>query len=367
MKKIIYTSFFLLCLGKMGIAQPKTKRECGEKIRKLAGRRVDSTLLKTRKAQMRIGANEAYMIKLFVVIFANDDGSNVAASSEDVRRQIENMARFYQPHNICFVLGGTQQSNNTDHNNHNAETEEDEVAVYRRTGYITILVHANLVDNDGSLNGSAYGIPNNYLSIVGSAVADTANISTMAHEMGHCFGLYHTFETGNDVENVLRFGECRDCEDDGDYLCDTNADLELERNDVDPDDCRYTGGLKFDECGPEAYLFETENIMAYGRRPCRNHFTNGQGGRARDFIVSESDLSAALAVENLQILLPVSISNGLHMYTARSTVTFNTNFTSSNTARISISANEIIIKPGTEFKPTANSGYAILRVNPFCQ
>lgn len=228
------------------------------------------------------------------------------------------------------------------------------------------MVHASLFNNEGTLNGSAYGIPNNYLSIVGSAVADTANISTMAHEMGHCFGLYHTFETANGVENVLRFGDCRDCEGDGDYLCDTNADLELSADDIDPDDCSYIGGLELDECGPESYLFEIENIMAYGRRPCRNHFTNGQGGRARDFIVSESDLSAALAVQNLQVFSPENLTNGLHMYTARSAVTFNTIFTSTNTARISVSANEIIIMPGTEFKPTEGVGYAILRPNTFC-
>lgn len=352
-------------------SQVKTP-ECSTKMRKLAGPRVDNNLLNLKKSQLKISANSAYMIKLFVVIFADDDGSNVAASSEDVRRQIENMSNFYRPHNICFVLGGTQVSTNTDHNNHNVDSEEDEVAVYRRTGFVTILVHNALrSDDDPTLNGSAYAIPNNYLSIVGSAIASETNISTLAHEMGHCFGLFHTFETHpwdplHGKENVLRSGDCRDCEEDGDYLCDTNADLELGSDDVDPDDCRYIGGLNFDECGPEAYLYETQNIMAYGRRSCRNHFSNGQGARARDFIVSEDDLSAALAVENLVQTLPLLYDDDLHMYTARNSVTFHLGYQSTGTARISISADEIIMMPGVEFKPTANVGYAILRPNTFC-
>jgi hypothetical protein len=347
-------------------------KECSAKMRKLAGPRVDSTLLNMRKSQLRISANSTYMIKLFVVIFADDDGSNVAASSDDVRRQIENMSDFYRPHNICFVLGGTQVSTNTDHNNHNVDSEEDEVSVYRRTGFVTILVHNTLrTDDDPTLNGSAYAIPNNYLSIVGSAIASTTNLSTLAHEMGHCFGLFHTFEThpGDPLhgkENVLRFGDCRDCEEDGDYLCDTNADLELGNDDVDATDCRYIGGLNFDDCGPEALLYETQNIMAYGRRSCRNHFSNGQGARARDFIVSDGDLSEALAVENLVQSLPRFYDDGLHMYTARNSVTFDLGYEATGTARISISADEIIMKPGVEFRPTAGVGYAILRPNTFC-
>jgi hypothetical protein len=364
-KNILLFSVFLFLQYPL-FSQVKT-RNCSTKMRKTAPARVDSTILKLRKSQLRLAANETYMIKLFVVIFADDDGSNRAADVDDVRRQIEFMTDYYRPHNICFLLAGTQQSNNTDHNSQFKDTEEDEVAVYRRTGYITILVHANLINEDNeSIGGTAYGIPNNYLSIRGNTLTGTTFNSTLSHEIGHNLGLYHTFETVNGEEHVPRTGDCKNCEDNGDYLCDTQADALLETNEVDATNCNYIGSANRTNCVNQEFPYETENIMAYGRVSCHNHFTNGQGARMRDFLVSEADLSAALAVENLVQSFPRFYDDGLHMYGARNSVTFDLGYEATGTARISISANEIIMKPGVEFRPTAGVGYAILRPNTFC-
>ncbi len=367
MKTIIFLTIIISFLGSPIFSQEKISKTCTNKMRKLAGSKLDQNILNIKKQQLRIGANEAYMIKLFVVIFADDDGNNAAAGVDDVRRQIEFMTDYYRPHNICFVLAGTQQSNNTDHNSQFKDSEEDEVAVYRRTGYLTILVHSNLFNEDNeSIGGTAYGIPNNYLSIRGNTLTGTTFNSTLSHEIGHCFGLYHTFETSNGEEHVPRSGDCKNCNDSGDLLCDTQADAELETNEVDASTCNYIGSANRTNCVNQKFPYETENIMAYGRVSCHNHFSLGQGERMRDFIVSDDNLSAALAVENLVQSLPRFYDDGLHMYAARNSVTFDLGFEATATARISISANEIIMMPGVEFKPTANVGYAILRINTFC-
>jgi hypothetical protein len=341
------------------------QRECTKKMRKTA-RKLDTVQVNEKLRTLGISAGTPHMIKLFVVIFANSDGSNIAASQADVRRQITNMANFYAPHDICFALGAIQQVNNTELNSMDADNDEGLLSPYIRTGYITIFVHNSLFNSDGSLNGNAYGIPNYYLSIVGSAVAGTANISTMAHEMGHCFGLYHTFEDAFGEENVARSGGCKDCEDDGDYLCDTQADRDPVSDAFISNDCTYTGSRR-DDCG-SILLMELQNIMTYGRRSCRDHFTSGQGNRARSSIVSDAELTDATAGDNFTIFLSFTYNDDYKIYQAKNTVTFQaSNYVATGTAKVNASARAIVVKAGTQFKPTANNGYAVLRVNPYCQ
>lgn len=71
----------------------------------------------------------------------------------------------------------------------------------------------------------------------------TTNLSTTAHEMGHCLGLYHTFQGGD--ENVARSGNCANCTTTGDGLCDTEADPHSDSYDtgnvIDTITCNYFG------------------------------------------------------------------------------------------------------------------------------
>lgn len=368
MKKV-FSLLLLLCCVQLLPAQ-EIENWCTKKMRKTAKPKVDSALLWQRMRTLNVTATTPYLIKLFVVIFADDNGSNIAASQTDVLRQITNMMNFYRSHDICFALGALQQVNNSDLNNMIADEEEAELEPYQRSSFITIFVHAKLYAEGETVNGSAYGIPNNYLSISGRAVEDASNISTLAHEMGHCFGLYHTFENLPVVggeENVARSGGCKDCDTDGDYLCDTQADRDgTSESFIDPTTCTYTGSRR-DECG-SLLLMEPENIMAYGRRSCRKRFSAGQGNRCRDHIVSESILTDALAGENFNIFFSTFINSDYKIYVAKNTVTFNaSNWESTGSAKVNATAQAIVVKAGTLFRPTSNAGYAVLRVNPYCQ
>jgi hypothetical protein len=343
-------------------AQTRSDR-CARPERYKAGKSVDPLLLQQRREALGMEATTPYIIKLYVVIFANSSGA--AANAADVKRQIDNMRGFYAAHNICFILSAIEQVQNADLMGQDVDEEESELEPYLRSNHITIFVHESLWDDDGDLNGYAYGIPNNYLSIVAARVSDTVNISTLAHEMGHDLGLYHTFESAFGWENRARSGSCRDCEDDGDYLCDTQADRELPASSISATTCQFTGTWT-DDCGDNV-LMEPQNIMTYGRRACRDHFSSGQGSRARDFIISESMLSDALAVDNLNVTLPVSYSSGVIIYVARTTVTFDAPLMeATGSARFNSSSKAITLKPGAHFHPTSSTGYAEFRVNPYC-
>ena len=63
-------------------------------------------------------------------------------------------------------------------------------------------------------------------------VSSPNDIVTMAHEVGHALGLFHTFEPHSgdplhDTKSVERNknASCWDCDVDGDYVCDTPPTL----------------------------------------------------------------------------------------------------------------------------------------------
>lgn len=101
------------------------------------------------------------------------------------------------------------------------------------------------------------------------------SINTLVHEMGHFFGLYHTFET--------RFGEelvdGSNCETAGDLVCDTPADPYSintpPENYVDEEQgCRFIDGSSDANGAP--YIPHVANIMSYYQDGCLCGFTHGQ-------------------------------------------------------------------------------------------
>ena len=88
----------------------------------------------------------------------------------------------------------------------------------------------------------------------GCAMRYDARDSTTPHEVGHWFGLFHTFQGG--------------CEDDGDYVDDTPA---CEKTFKCPEDS--------DTCTDDDDLDPIDNFMGYNS--CRNKFTAGQSKRMR--------------------------------------------------------------------------------------
>ena len=123
---------------------------------------------------------------------------------------------------------------------------------------------------------------------------------TVAHEFGHWCGLYHTFQSGENVTRNSSDG-CFNCNTEGDELCDTPADYGTHWCDSDDDECECTGDYgdpdctnggftnqnttHFDACGV-LYSPPGMNLMAYGCRPCAHQLTQGQVDRLWVFLTS---------------------------------------------------------------------------------
>ncbi|MBS1580676.1 MAG: hypothetical protein JST66_00595 [Bacteroidetes bacterium] len=100
--------------------------------------------------------------------------------------------------------------------------------------------------------------------------------SVFAHEMGHYFNLFHTFEgtsagpgTAN-AENVPRTGVQANCSSRGDLLCDTHADP----NAGPLNGCTWTGTLT--DINGVLYTPPIENPMSYWPSSCGTTFTPQQ-------------------------------------------------------------------------------------------
>lgn len=176
--------------------------------------------------------------------------------------------------------------------------------------------------------------------------------------MGHCLGLLHTFEDAYGLESVARSGGCKDCEGDGDLLCDTQADIDTDNINTS---CVYTGS-SVDGCGA-LYLCEETNVMTYGRRSCRNHLSNGQGNRAVTYVLDDHENRIA---ENAVIIGNATLNAGLSNYAARNSISFLPgNYTVSLAASANFSSRAIIFSPGISLRPAA--GYVHAFVGSFCQ
>jgi len=112
-----------------------------------------------------------------------------------------------------------------------------------------------------------------------------SNGSTLAHEIGHFFGLFHTHETFLGQE----FVDGSNCESAGDNVCDTPADPDLSQ--IRLNGCTYEGTLK-DPKGA-AYSPSPANIMSYAPGSCRKRFSQGQSDRM-NFYYATTELADLL-------------------------------------------------------------------------
>ncbi|MGK0316090.1 MAG: hypothetical protein ACI86M_002322, partial [Saprospiraceae bacterium] len=110
------------------------------------------------------------------------------------------------------------------------------------------------------------------------------------HELGHVFGLNHTFHVG-DCAELVDGSNCSNCSRCGDGFCDTAADPNMNYQ-VDPVTCTWTGSGT--DSNGESYDPDGTNFMAYSNLGCMTNFSLEQVNFMKNRIASESYLQACL-------------------------------------------------------------------------
>lgn len=332
----------------------------------LCGTSSPDKLLHVTQDMMRHPAmDDPLMVRLFVHICAYTDGTGAVITPDDARQALGFIENFYEPHGICFVLAGVDQINNTQllvvH-----DDDEDLLLPYLISGCVDIFVHDRLFIDDVERGGRSWDIPNTYMSITD----DNFNQETdalSAHELGHCFGLYHVHEDNGGSELVDRTGICSNCENAGDLLCGTAADPYID-GDLDEytTNCVYTGSLQ-DVCD-NTFNPDPLNIMSYAPGACWEHFTSDQGARMRSFLLNDGDLEDCVSPSSV-IFNPatnITISSGWEIHTAHNDIVIQAvNYKISGAAYGFFGASATTILQHTHFEPS--TGFVLIDpANPLC-
>ena len=174
-----------------------------------------------------------------------------------------------------FICGGINYVDNTNFYSLQS-SEESSLTSANNIDDVINIYFANAVysSSGSSLCGFAYypGGPETIIMSNGCAT----NGSTLAHEMGHFFGLFHTHGNSNTPGATNELVNGSNCDSSGDYICDTPADPVLSSSLVNSS-CNYTGSST--DSNNDTYIPDPNNIMSYSRKSCRTLFSDEQYAR----------------------------------------------------------------------------------------
>ncbi len=224
-----------------------------------------------------------YLVPIHFWIYSDKDG-NGAASLSDIKKYIDEL-NYYNKLNktgFRFYLSNIKEISKTRRKIMGYYIEAPLQGIFRRMSNV---INVHIIDNFKLLKNERRVVRASYSYISKSIVMRKVNSTTsLAHEIGHYFGLLHPHRNYNKGKNKqepvsrTRTKNSRNkiplCELRGDYLSDTPAEPKLSF--LVDNDCKFVGNTITDSWG-DNYKSHTNNIMSYpAHYYCRYHFTTGQ-------------------------------------------------------------------------------------------
>ena len=183
-------------------------------------------------------------------------------SANDIATSIQQLNASFSEVMIQFVHNQTDYIDNDTY----YELTQTEWSSLKTINTVSNKLNIYYVPSADGFNGIAT-LVSNTCAVTNSAAI---NGSTLSHEVGHDFYLYHTHGTG--IQELVNQSNCNTA---GDYLCDTpaepynNGDGIL--NYVYNNTCGYFG--TFRDANNQLFTPDTHNFMGYSLASCRIHFS----------------------------------------------------------------------------------------------
>lgn len=201
----------------------------------------------------------------------------LVTTPEDIQASIKKVNQLFAPICIQFQICEIDTIENSQYDTLQHSTEWAELAVTYGQAYKINIYFVGDIEYIDACGIAGVGGISSPMSTQGILLPCNG---ALAHEMGHFFGLRHTFGGGTErTEELVKAGNCATT---GDFVCDTPADPYITRDSIkwyvqDPN-CRFID-LSQDLQG-EWYVPHVTNIMSY--YPCAKDFTDGQYRRMVD-------------------------------------------------------------------------------------
>ncbi|XCF05768.1 T9SS type A sorting domain-containing protein [Tamlana crocina] len=242
--------------------------------------KVENSFLNAKAARGKSAKQSINSIPVKAHIIRNSDGTG-GLCEDDINKAIAELnSIFYEARLEFFVCDGINYIN------------EDALCHFKKgdeislteTHYVPGLINIFFTDyiennSDESICGYTENAGKTDLIVMKNDCAK--NSSSLAHEMGHYFSLFHT--QGNTPNGTDELVDGSNCDTTGDGICDTPADPGLTPK-VMGYGCNYIGTAQ--DANGDFYQPDTQNIMSYASKICRTHFSQQQLARMYAFYIT---------------------------------------------------------------------------------